>query len=91
MRCSHMRRPLKVHYENYPDYTDVKTLFVVNELIWYKYKDIRLLQQGQYSLPIEKNSKENGSNFYAMLDVNRALYLTGANYADRLASPNTYF
>ena len=78
-----------------------RIIFIANEHVWYHHRNYHQILDGIYSLkvsadtPATPNTKTNrlgeGEKYYAMLDVNRCLYLTSATYGERLASPGTYF
>ena len=87
LRCYHQRRVLPPKQEVSGDFDHPKTLFVANESVWCKHRQLRTSLQNTYSF--KGGSEENG--FYAMLNVNRCLYLTSVTHAERFASPGTYF
>jgi len=90
MLCRHEPCEVLRNHENY-DFEQVRVIWVSNEHCWYRYRDLRVLLQGVYSVSRDSNLRRNDRDrFYAMLDVNRALYLTSPTHVERLASAS-YF
>ena len=74
-----------------------RIIFIANEHVWYHHRNYKQILEGIYSLklssdaPASPDKPSDNEKYYAMLDVNRCLYLTSATYGERLASPGTYF
>jgi len=92
MVCRHKPR-LVERTEADIDLSSVRILWVANEHCWFEHRNLRLLMQGVYGVPKEHDIVKNGKDrYYAMLDVNRCMYLTSIAHAEKLASPGgSYF
>lgn len=91
MPCAHETSKIVRQHKN-NKYDIARTIFIQNEHLWFHFRDVQMLRQGLYSVPMDQEYTRDGKDkFFAMLEVNRCLFLTSASYAERLASPGTYF